>query len=145
MGLKNCRKRIIYTFFFIIIILVQMNDLRNHYSNMNTEKNNAKTESLNYFNNNPLSINHMLKMCNDITCVNDLVLVSFSSSSIFVRNISQLQRWKELKWVRYFDYEYIFSFYNNGSITFMAMDGNYNVNQSVIGFIENEKINTLIK
>ena len=122
-----------------------MNGLLNQYSYMSTEKNDTKTESLDYFISNPPSINHLVKMCNDITCVNDLVLVSFSTSSIFVRNISQLQKWKELQWIRYFDSEYIFSFYNNDSITFMAMDGDYNGNRSVIGFIENKNINTLHK
>jgi len=125
MGLKNSRKRIIYSLFFIIVILIQMNG------------------SIIY--NHPPSINHMVIECNDITCVEDLILVGLSWDSTVVRNISKIEKLREFTKDSILESEIVISFYNNGNQTFLGMMGDYSVNRSVIGLFENNDISTLHK
>lgn len=144
MGLKNSRKRIIYTLFFVSIILVQMNGSKLFNHSKFCENEPTLTESKDVFYNNPPSINHMIIYCFDITCIDDLVITACMSNYQTVRNISIIEKWEEFHQESILDSETIYSLYNNGNITFVGMEGN-EPNRNVVGYLENSNIGSLNK
>ena len=144
MGLKNSRKRIIYSLFFMSIILVQMNGSKLNNQSKFCENKPELTESKDIFYNNPPSINSMIIYCFDITCINDLIITACMSSYRTVRNMSIIEKWEEFHQDSILDSETIYSLYNNGNITFVGMEGD-EPNRNVVGYLENSNISSLNK
>ena len=144
MGLKNRRRRAIRCLFLGVIMLVQI--IGPMISNLKfTPSNPMLTEAKNQFYHDSPEINAAIYDCYDLININDLVLTAKSSSGVYVRNVSNTNYRNENFIEHILENEFVYSFHNNGNITFIAMDGNYYNNYSEVGFIENNDINTLHK
>ena len=146
MGLDNSWKKIIFSLFLIIMLLVQLNGSMNcNLSRYCENKSTQVVEGNDIFYSHPPSINTMEIDCCDITIVDDLILISHSEGSVVIRNISKIENAKEFTQDMILEYETIYSFYNNGNLTFVGMEGNRPTNMSVVGYLENSNISLLHK